>query len=45
MQLAYQLLSVVVVSAWAFVFTFIILLLIGFIPYVRLQISELEEEM
>lgn len=38
MQILYQLLSVVVVGAWAFVFTFGILKSIDYIPFIRLRL-------
>jgi len=45
MQILYQLLSVVVASTWAFVFSFLILQLIGLIPFLRLKLTPEEEEM
>ena len=45
MQICYQLLSIVVPASWAFVMTFLILQLIGFIPFIKLKLSEQEEEM
>ena len=44
-QLGYQLLAAVATAAWSFVLTFIILQLIGFLPFIRLKLSEKEEEM
>jgi Amt family ammonium transporter len=44
-QIGYQLLSAVVAAVWSFVLTFIILQLIGFIPFVRVRLDEKEEEM
>jgi len=45
MQLCYQSLSVVVVASWSFSLTFLILILIGFIPFIKLKLTEEEEEM
>jgi ammonia channel protein AmtB len=45
MQILYQLLSIVVASVWSFVITFIILQFIGLIPFMRLKLTEDEEEM
>ena len=43
MQILYQLLSVVVTAAWAFIFTFLIFLLIKVLPFIRLKLTEEEE--
>ena len=45
MQIIYQLLSIVVVALWSFIFTFIILQVIDLLPFVRLKLTEKEEEM
>ena len=45
MQIVYQLLSIVVVALWSFIFTFIILQVIDLLPFVRLKLTEKEEEM
>lgn len=43
MQILYQLLSIVVVAAWGFVFTFIILKSIDYLPFLRLRLNAWEE--
>jgi ammonium transporter, Amt family len=43
MQFLYQLLSVVVCAAWSFVWTFIILKAIDYMPFMRLRLNEWEE--
>lgn len=43
MQILYQLLAAVVASLWAFCVTFIILQVIGFMPFLRLKLTEQEE--
>jgi ammonia channel protein AmtB len=45
MQFCYQLLSVVVAACWAFILTFLMLQAIGLLPFVKLKLSEKEEEM
>ena len=44
-QVCYQLLSVVVAVAWSFVLTYLILQLIGLVPFLHLRLTKEEEEM
>ena len=37
--------SVVVCAAWSFIITFLILQIISFLPFIKLRLSEKEEEM
>ena len=43
-QVAIQLLSVVVAASWAFILTFVILQLVGLVPFLRLKLTEEEEK-
>lgn len=45
MQILYQLLSAVVAGVWSFVLTFVILQILGLIPFLRLKLTEQEEEL
>jgi len=45
MQICYQLFSILIVALWSFILTFIILQLIDLLPFIRLKLSEQEEEM